>query len=220
MRTLVHVPIIHSEADLGSLAPRLASELVGRLGHDAWATRNATVDTMWADIQTRVLSLPLDWSTVRLFQDGLPVFGRERDLVEDLANKGSRNHQLLMTCIGRGATLTGTEDPALLVREYNRIGRLLTASSEGLSDQDAAALVQEGHDLLAARDKFMAQRIDATTGPHETALLFVGLMHEVDQQLQDSFEIVDLLASLPLNAEPERQIQEGHDHEKQRKQAR
>ena len=214
MRTLVHVPIIHSDVDLGSLAAKLEEDVVRRLGPQAWAARNATVDTMWTDIRAHLLALPLDWPTVRLFQDGLPVFGRERELVEDLAKMGSRNHQLLLQCVERGARLMGTEDPALLVREYQRMGRLLAASDDGAAAVEAAQ--QEGRDLLAARDAYIAARIDTDTGPEDTAILFVGVMHEVDRLLQDSFEIVHVVTSLPLNAEPERQIQEGQHHEERR----
>lgn len=211
MRTLLHVPIIHSDVDLGSLAARLKHDVVGRLGQDAWAARNAAVDTMWADLRTRLMALPLDWRRVRLFQDGLPVFGRERDIVEDLARQGSRNHQLLLQCMARGATLMGTEDPQLLVREYERVGALLAAQRNPMTAEQFQTLRDEGQALLDARDAYIARRIDATVAQDETAVLFIGLMHNVDRLLRGSFQVLDLVTSLPLSAEPERQIKEGRN---------
>jgi signal transduction histidine kinase len=68
---------------------------------------------------------------VRLYQDGLPVCGREEEIVRDLAGSGSQNHQILLELIARGARLTGSESPSLLLEEYELARQLLV----GLTNQ-------------------------------------------------------------------------------------
>jgi hypothetical protein len=82
--------------------------------------------------------------------------------------------------------LVGTEDPQLLIREYQLQRRRLGAAShdplppashqqdaQPASDDDAAA-------ILAARDRFIAQRIAATLPDGQTGLLFLGAAHRLD----------------------------------------
>jgi pheromone shutdown protein TraB len=47
-------------------------------------------------------------------------------------------------------------------------------------DQAAAAPPGEAAELLAARDRFIAQRIAATLAEGETGLLFLGAAHRLD----------------------------------------
>lgn len=69
----------------------------------------------------------LPYPRVRLYQDGLPVCGREVEITTDLARAGSRNHQLLLRVMERDATLMGTESAELLVRDYRLIKQMLEA---------------------------------------------------------------------------------------------
>ncbi len=90
--------------------------------------------------------------------------------------------------MGRGAALVGTEDPQLLIREYQQQRRRFEAPAGGAT---AAGAVAEGAaaaggspgeeaELLAARDRFIAARIAATLGEGETGLLFLGAAHRPD----------------------------------------
>jgi hypothetical protein len=65
-----------------------------------------------------------------------------------------------------GATLVGTESPALLLDEYR-----LLQSSDNAQGQAAA--------LLEARDRFIAGQIDATLHDDEDGVLFIGALHKV-----------------------------------------
>ena len=78
-----------------------------------------TVEQLWQDLKERIEALRLDYSHVQLYQDGLPNCGREIDIVRDLAKAGSINHQILLSAMERGAALTGTESPELLLKEYD-----------------------------------------------------------------------------------------------------
>jgi hypothetical protein len=207
LRTLIYAPIVHSEADLGSVGGEVRQRFQDAFGHDAWEKRFSSVDAMWEGLGRKLLALPLDWERTRLYQDGLPVCGREAEIVRDLARQGSRNHQLLLELMSRGATLTGTESAPLIVAEYRRIQKLIEASRM-MDDSDSVALElrAEGERLLRERDAFIAARIDSTLQEGETGVLFVGLLHRVDELLGDGFDVRQVIHSLPFGADPWRRL--------------
>ncbi len=114
-RSLLYVPIIHSPADLGALRQPVRRLLMGKLGREVWQRNVNRVERLWSDIREAVTGAELDYDRVRIYQDGLPNCGRELQIVADLANAGSRNHQLLMQLEEKGATIMGTESPATSV---------------------------------------------------------------------------------------------------------
>lgn len=214
LRSLIYVPIIHSEADLGSVGGAVRARYQEAFGKTAWEQRFSSVDSMWEGLTRKLLALPLEWPRARLYQDGLPVCGHEAEIVRDLARQGSRNHQILLEAMARGATLMGTESAPLIVAEYRRVQKLVEASRlmESESDVLALELRAEGERLLRERDAFMADRIDSTLLEGETGLLFIGLLHKVDELLGDGFEVQTVIHSLPFGAGPRRRLEErGHD---------
>ncbi|MGA2031762.1 MAG: hypothetical protein ABSG68_05860 [Thermoguttaceae bacterium] len=174
-RRLIAVPILHTAVDLGSLADAVRDRYVRVLGPSAWTERERTVDELWQAIRARVDALRLDYHAVLIYQDGLPVCGHELEIVRELAGAGSRNHQLILALIERGATLMGTEDPQLLLREYQMHRRSLG----GAAAEPAAAPVPsaEAAELLELRDAFIAARIAETLPSGQTGLLFLGAAH-------------------------------------------
>jgi hypothetical protein len=166
MARLIYVPVVHSTVEMGSAAPAYKAAFVARYGESKWAERSAEFDAVWRAIADAINRVGLDLSHVKLYQDSLPVCGRENELVRDLASQGSRNHQLLESLMREGATLVGTESPTLLLDEYR-----LLQSPERTEAQAAA--------LLEARDRFIAGRIDATLGEEEDGVLFIGALHRV-----------------------------------------
>jgi hypothetical protein len=210
VRTLIYVPIVHSEADLGSMAPEIRRRFQDAFGADEWARRTASVEAMWQGLQSKLSALPLSWPRTRLYQDGLPICGREREIVRDLAAKGSRNHQLLLELESRGATLMGTEDPGLVVAEYRRIQKLVQAAQERAGGLPAAVIKRQGEEILRDRDAFVARRIDATLEDGETGIVFLGLLHRVDELLDGKFEVRHMIHNLPFGADPLRRLKETH----------
>lgn len=201
---LVYVPIIHSEADLGALG-KVVAERAQDLHPEpaALARRRLSIDAMWQLLRTRILGMPLPWASTRVYQDGLPICGRELDIVRDLAQEGSHNFSLLRELAERGATVMGTEEPTLLVREYRRIQRLVELTSAPKPDHEAIlALRREGDDLLALRDIYIARRISDTLAADEHGLIFIGLQHRVDDLLAGSYLIHHVIHNLPFAAEP------------------
>lgn len=184
MRRLIHVPILHTAADLGSLAESVKAQYSRMLGPAGWTWRQQTVEQLWRAIRGRIEALGLDHAKTRVYQDGLPVCGFELQIVQELAKAGSSNHQLLLDLIDRGATLTGTEDPQLLVREYQlhqpHARRTGDRSASAVASPEKGPADAEARHLLRARDQFIAKRIDATLKRGETGLLFLGAAHRLD----------------------------------------
>jgi hypothetical protein len=208
VRALIYVPIIHSEVDLGTMGDEIRRRFQEVFGVDEWIRRFASVEAMWDGLHKKLTALDLSWSRTRLFQDGLPVCGHERDIVQDLAAKGSRNHKILIDLMARGATLMGTERADLLVKEYRRIQRLVQASHEGAPDRLIEELKREGERCLHERDASIAERIDSSLEEGETGILFLGLLHRVDELLDGKFEVRHVIHSLPFGADPWQKLKE------------
>jgi hypothetical protein len=114
---------------------------------------------------------------VLIYQDGLPICQHELEIVRELAGAGSRNHQLILELIGQGATLMGTEDPQLLIREYHLQRSRLQPQPGGAP---AAAAPDEAAELLELRDQSIARRIADTLPEGQVGLLFLGAAHRLD----------------------------------------
>src|SRR5574340_688183 len=151
-RRLIYVPIIHTEVDMGSLAEALKKEYIKKYGMHKWHQHLKKIDDLWIWIEEYLNQKNLCYHKVRIYQDGLPVCGNELQIVQDIANKGGRNHQLLLKLINKGATLMGTEDPALLMKEYQLIKNATTGK---INEKDTVR-----HNYLAERDAFIARRIN------------------------------------------------------------
>ena len=185
MKRLIVIPIIHNAADLGSLAESVRAHYVQRFGPAVWDQRQRAVRDLWQGIRRAIDALHLDYRRVRIYQDGLPVCGKEEPILQELAEAGSLNHQLVRELLGRGAVLVGTEDPQLLIREYQLQRRRLGAAANeeapsSLHGQGAPAASDEAAEILAARDRFMAERIAATLPDGQTGLFFLGAAHRLD----------------------------------------
>ncbi len=165
---------------------RATLERVGRAG---LSRKQALIDKIWTEIERTIDSLALSFERVRLYQDGLPVCGREAEIVSELAQAGSRNHQLLLRLMARGATIMGTESGDLLVQEYQLAKQSLAARparAAGVAAQ-RRALTEA---LLQRRDRFIAQRLNDTLKPSETGILFLGMLHSLNRYLQEDIEAV------------------------------
>ena len=118
----------------------------------------------------------LEGRKIRIYQDGLPICGFEEKIVRELAKAGSSNHQLILRLLDQGAVLIGTEDPQMLVEEYEMQKQRL-AQEAGKS---ATREEQRTDRVLKSRDSFIAERIAATLQEGEVGLLFLGALHRLD----------------------------------------
>src|SRR3990172_3420162 len=140
-RTLIYIPIVHTQADMGALARSVRRVTVQKLGRRAWKRNVDVIEQMWAEICRTVEGWELPWESVRLYQDGLPKCGREAEIVTELAKAGSPNHQLLLSLMKRGATLMGAESPDLLMEEYRLVQQILSAK-----DPQEVARIEARHE--------------------------------------------------------------------------
>lgn len=196
-RALTYIPIIHTEAESGTLARSMRRLTTQKFNREAWKRNEDVITRMWEEIRRTVEAWKLPWGHVRLYQDGLPRCGREAEIVADLAGAGSPNHQLLLSLMKKGATLMGTESPDLLLEEYRLAQQILAAENP-----EEAARIDARHEtrrrsLLARRDQYIARRLNESLRAGETGLLFLGVLHSLDSRLAK-----DIRVSYPFGRPP------------------
>ena len=189
MRTLIYIPIIHAQANTGALGGAVRSTAIEKLGYRGWGHRLPANDRLWVVIRETIEKMNLPHQRVRLYQDGLPQCGREVQIVMDLAQAGSPNHQLLLFLIQKGGILVGTESPDLLLEEYQLVRRVLDARSRAEAEQVEARQRSLSHSLLGRRDRYIAQRINETLFPGETGILFLDTLHSIQDHLAEDIEV-------------------------------
>jgi hypothetical protein len=178
---------------MGSALSRVRQAYIDDRGEDAWEASRRAIADFWQAIETGMDNLCLDYATVRLYQDGLPVCGIEQKIVSDLAAQGIANYRILLKLMDRGATLEGTEDPELLRKEYG----LIMSAIPGSADKAQAgprgdARHAELSRLLEQRDLFIARRIDASLLDGETGILFLGALHSAVGKLPSTIRVMTL----------------------------
>jgi len=196
-RALTYVPIIHTEAEIGTLARSMRRLTTQKFNREAWKRKEDVITRMWEEIRRTVEEWTLPWGHVRLYQDGLPRCGREAEIVADLAGAGSPNHQLLLSLMKKGATLMGTESPDLLLEEYRLAQQILAAENPEEAVRINARHEARRRSLLARRDRYIARRLNESLRAGETGLLFLGVLHSLDSRLAQ-----DIRVSYPFGRPP------------------
>ncbi len=178
MRKLLYVPIIHTESELGSVASAIESRSAALVGEEKWARHKEVVAKFWENLAHHFDSL--DAANLKIYQDGLLADGElGRRVVEEAAKRGSRNHQIILNLVEKGAELMKTEDTDLIKEEYKHIIQLAQSKSVvGKSVAFTKYKLRKGS-LLKERDKFVAETIDQTLKEEETGVLFMGSHHDV-----------------------------------------
>jgi hypothetical protein len=189
MRRLIHIPIIHVSADLGSLSKFVQAHYARVFGKAGWNQHEDAVQSLWADIEANLDALRLDVPKTRIYQDGLPICGFEERIVRELAGGGSCNHQLILKLLEQGAVLMGTEDSQLLLEEYDLQKQLLRGSNEIEATEEQKKRMEC---VLHSRDSFIAERINATLQEGETGLLFLGVLHRLDARISADIHVETL----------------------------
>jgi hypothetical protein len=191
MRTLVYVPVIHSSADLGSIAKEVAKRGVADLGQDLWEKHRRTVEGFWNVVSDYFDSM--DVKGVKIYQDGMVAEDEVgKKIAEDTAKAGSKNYQLVLRLLERGAILMKTEDFKLVKKEYDRLRAITEAKSTA---QKIVAFIKYKlikAILLNKRDAFIARRIDQTLKVDEKAILFIGAFHDIIKRLPKSIQIKEI----------------------------
>ena len=192
-RTLIYIPIIHTQADMGALSAAIQRLKVKKLGRKGWERNVNLVNKLWAQIELAIESLALPYERVRLYQDGLPVCGREVEIVTELEKAGSRNHGLLHRLREKGATIMGTESSELLVEEYQLIKEDFASGKPEFATQEEPRRKALRDSLLKRRDECIAGRINETLRAGETGLIFLGMLHSLGSRLDKDIRVVYLI---------------------------
>jgi len=189
-RTLIYIPVIHTRADMGGLSDALQRATLRKFGQKSLKRKIYLINKMWTEIEQTIEGLDLGYEKVRLYQDGLPVCGREEEIVRDLTRAGSRNHRLLLRLMERGATIMGTESSELLVEEYGLIKQWMTVEDIRQGHETEAHRKALADALIRKRDRYIADRIDQTLQIGETGILFLGMLHALENQLHKDIRII------------------------------
>lgn len=191
MRTLIYVPVIHTSADLGSMAKDISKRGIRDLGEEIWTKHRKTVEGFWDTIVDYFDSI--DVNGMKIYQDGM-VAGDEvgKQIAEDTAKAGSKNYQLILKLLERGAVLMKTEDFKLVKQEYDRL--LAITQAKSITRKIVAFIRYKlvKAILLNKRDAFIAQKIDETLGPDEKGILFIGAFHKIKKRLPKTIQVKEI----------------------------
>ena len=191
MRKLIYVPIIHTSADLGSLAKAVTNRGIAGLGEEFWEKHIMTIDNFWCVISDYFDSLEV--SGFKIYQDGMVADGEVgRKIVEDGIKGGSKNFEIILKLIKKGAVLVETEDFNLVKKERDRLFKMSKAKT--MRDKLILSMKYKlnKNELLKKRDEYIAKRIDMTLKQDETGIVFIGAYHNIKRYLSNNFEIYEI----------------------------
>jgi hypothetical protein len=179
MKKLYLVPIIHTGADMGSLALVMEKETIAGLGEELWQRHQEIVSHFWDSIAQFFASLN-DARGFKIYQDGLVTNGVEGlKIIKDGIRKGSKNYEIIGKLLERGAILIRTEDFTLVKKEYNYIEKIVQSKSPREKEAATYRYKLAQAKLIKQRDDFIVKRIKETLGEGETGILFIGAYHDI-----------------------------------------
>jgi hypothetical protein len=183
-RTLLYIPVIHGDKDLGRIGAVVEKRSAEICGKEHWEIHKRVVTRFWEAIEDYFKRL--NAVGLKIYQDGLIAEGElGRKIIEQGAAEGSRNYQIVLDLIKRGGKIQETEDVALLRAEYERIMKLTKMRSPWERAKAQIADGFGGDPLLKKRDRFIASTINKTLMTGETGVLFGGAFHDVLSHLPD-----------------------------------
>jgi hypothetical protein len=178
---------MRTQAEISTLADVLQRR---GLGSQEWKRSSPTIGQLWLVLREVIEKMDLPYPRLRVYQDELANNEREIQMVMDLAQTGSPNHQLLLFLIQKGATLVGTESPELLLEDYQLVRQALDAQIRGESEEVRARQQFLRYALLERRDRYIAQRINDTLPQNETGILFLDMLHSVRKHLHEDVRVL------------------------------
>ena len=191
MRTLLYVPIVHTGADLGSLAENITKRSIAELGEEVWKEHIKTVEGFWETISRYFNNV--DVSGVKIYQDGMVAEGEVgQKIVEEGVKSGSKNYELISRLLQKGANLVKTEEFNLVREERDRL--LAITQAKSISQKIIAFIRYKltKNILLNRRDRFIAKRIDKTLNQDETGIIFIGAYHNIKKRLPKDIQIKEI----------------------------
>jgi hypothetical protein len=191
MRTLLYVPIIHTSADLGSLAEEVHRKGLENFGENMWRDHLRTIDGFWDALFLYFDSIHV--SGAKIFQDGMFADGDVGlNIIQEGEKAGSKNHRLVSKLLQRGAILMKTEDFNLVKKERDRLLKMIRAKTTAEKIFGLFMYKLTKKTLLRQRDEYVAQRIDRALQEGETGILFIGAYHQIKPRLPRDIKIKEI----------------------------
>ncbi len=178
MRRLIYIPIVHTDADMGSLASTLEQSTAALCGEERWERHKATAAKFWQMVSDYLETL--DVKNLKVYQDGFVLDGDlGKQIIEEGVRRGSKNYEIILNLLNRGAEIIPTEDVALLQEEYELISQIMKAETSSQRRLAYKKYKSRKSLLTIQRDSFIAGTINETLGDGEVGLLFIGAYHDV-----------------------------------------
>jgi len=195
MRKLLIIPIFHTGVDMGAFKERMDRITEKQFGKVERQRHKENIEKFWEELDKSLEKRikDIDIRKVKIYQDAQVVNGLVGiKIVEEIAERGSRNHQIILKLINKGAVLMKTESFEALKEEYFLIKSMMTAKNPVEAEQAAIAYEKRKGDLLRRRDEYIARNIDKTLKEGETGILFIGATHNVEDRLPPTINVEHL----------------------------
>jgi hypothetical protein len=193
MRNLIYIPIIHSSADMGSMASELTRKSINEFGEEFWNTHVDTVNQYWEVIRHYCDTIDFDGKPVKIYQDGMVADGDiALKIMEDSVKAGSKNYEIISRLVNHGATIVKTEDLSMVKKELDMLKSMPTSGSLIMKVIKIIRFKISRHKLLVQRDKFIAETINRTLAPNETGIIFIGAYHGVLNKLSKDIVVKEV----------------------------
>lgn len=181
MRTLTVVSVAHTRKELGDWEKKVVSirqHIYGILPTEQFF---ADIEDYWKEVEYRIFETyaqkPDILPRLHIFMDSLPITNGVilEAIIRDELQEKSPMCVIAAALRKKGARIHGTENPQLLIEEH--------AYWKGRLERDEPEDVPKERRMLQDRDAAIAARINAIVPDEESALLFIGALHRV----QDAF---------------------------------
>jgi len=104
----------------------------------------------------------------------------------------SKNYEIILNLLSKGAEIVPTEDMVLLKEEYEYISRIVKAETPSQRALAYKEYESRKGQLMIERDGFIARTINETLKDGEVGLLFIGVYHDVVPHLAGDIAVEQL----------------------------
>lgn len=191
-RKIFYIPMIHRPEELGSFEKKMVTVQEKIFGKEKTIALIKNITAYWELASERIEEAGLyhESSLLHIFVDSLP--NEKEELVQATVNELIKvgkipAYQIIAKLQAAGARVYGTENTALLIKEIQYWKDV--ADNKRVPSQDLEK------ELLKARDQIIIDRINETVPGGETAIVFIGRLHNVVGPLSKSpynFKVVQL----------------------------
>ena len=193
MKKLLYIPIVHNQADLGSLGSQLSLEGERKYGVSLWQNHLEQVDKSWDEIEIKISKQlkKISFDKIKIYQDGLPVAGDIGiKIVKDTAKKGSKNYIIIDNLLTQGAKLEIAENKEFLLKEYYLLSDISKAETHEKQLETYLTYQKLSQKLLNNRDNYIANQINVTLNDGEIGIAFFGAAHSIIEKLYKDIKVV------------------------------